>query len=180
MVTCITSFVKKDIYFARVRVSAHRNVMANCVYVEYLRACVIIKQWRRSLCRHTESYWILFSMYDGNQNHQIGDLAKHTWLFFRNAKRNLQEKKYLSTNIISLYKIAVFWVMAPWKFCPTKPYGVITLNTCQSALQPWVSLGLLYNQSPPGVRFLNKIIFLQNGIVSPMPNPHPGGSGSLS
>jgi hypothetical protein len=38
-----------------------------------------------------------------------------------------------------------------------------------------VSLGLLYNQSPPGVSFPNKIILLQDGVISPMPNPHPGG-----
>jgi hypothetical protein len=33
-----------------------------------------------------------------------------------------------------------------------------------------VSFGLLYNQSPPGVRFLNKIIS-KDGVVGSMPNP---------
>jgi hypothetical protein len=41
-----------------------------------------------------------------------------------------------------------------------------TANACQSALQPWVSLGLLYNQSSPGVRFLNKIIFYRMGLLA--------------
>jgi hypothetical protein len=45
--------------------------------------------------------------------------------------------------------------------------GIISINACQSALQPWVSLGLLYNQSPPGVRFLNKIIFYRMGLLAP-------------
>jgi hypothetical protein len=54
------------------------------------------------------------------------------------------------------------------------------MPACQSALQPWVSFGLLYKQSPPGVSFLNKIIFLQDEVVSPIPNPHPGGPGCLS
>jgi hypothetical protein len=54
------------------------------------------------------------------------------------------------------------------------------LPACQSALQPWVSLGLLYNQSPPGGRFLNKIIFNRMRLLAPMPNPHPGGLGCLS
>jgi hypothetical protein len=31
------------------------------------------------------------------------------------------------------------------------------LPACQSLLQPWVSLGLLYNLTPPGGRFLNKL-----------------------
>jgi hypothetical protein len=57
---------------------------------------------------------------------------------------------------------------------------MIKLPACQSALQPRLSLGLLYNQSPPGVRFLNKIIILQDGVVSPMSNPHSGGPGCLS
>jgi hypothetical protein len=35
----------------------------------------------------------------------------------------------------------------------------VDLPACQSALQPWVSLGLLHNQSPSGVRFRTKIIF---------------------
>jgi hypothetical protein len=30
----------------------------------------------------------------------------------------------------------------------------LNVDACQSTLQPWVSLGLLYNQSPRGVRFL--------------------------
>jgi hypothetical protein len=34
-----------------------------------------------------------------------------------------------------------------------------------------VSLGLLYNQSPPGVRFLNKIIFYRMGLLAPCPTP---------
>jgi hypothetical protein len=38
------------------------------------------------------------------------------------------------------------------------------LPACQLALQPLVSLGLLYNKSPPGVRFLNKIIFYRLGL----------------
>jgi hypothetical protein len=43
------------------------------------------------------------------------------------------------------------------------------LPGCQSALQPWVSLGLLYNQSPTGVRFLNTIIFYRMGLLAPCP-----------
>jgi hypothetical protein len=46
------------------------------------------------------------------------------------------------------------------------------MPACQSALQPWVSLGLLYNQSPPGVRFLNKIIFYRTGLLAPCPTPN--------
>jgi hypothetical protein len=34
-----------------------------------------------------------------------------------------------------------------------------------------VSLGLLYNQSPPGVRFLNKIIFYRMGLLAPSQPP---------
>jgi hypothetical protein len=45
------------------------------------------------------------------------------------------------------------------------------IPACQSALQPWVSLGLLYNQSPPRVRFLNKIIFNRMGLLVPCPTP---------
>jgi hypothetical protein len=45
---------------------------------------------------------------------------------------------------------------------------------CQLVLQPWVSLGLLYNPSPTGVMFLNKIICYRMGLY-----PHPGGPGSL-
>jgi hypothetical protein len=45
------------------------------------------------------------------------------------------------------------------------------LPACQLALQPWVSLGLLYNQFPPGVRFLNKIIFYRMGLSAPYPTP---------
>jgi hypothetical protein len=45
------------------------------------------------------------------------------------------------------------------------------LPACQSALQPWVSLGLLYNQSPPGVRFLRKIINDRMGLLAPCPTP---------
>jgi hypothetical protein len=45
------------------------------------------------------------------------------------------------------------------------------LPVCQSALQPWVSLGLLYNWSPPGVRFLNRIIFYRMGLLAPYPTP---------
>jgi hypothetical protein len=41
----------------------------------------------------------------------------------------------------------------------------------QSALQPWASLGLLYNQSPPGVRFLNKIIIYRMGLLVPCQAP---------
>jgi hypothetical protein len=44
------------------------------------------------------------------------------------------------------------------------------IPACQSALQPWVSLGLLYNISPL-VRFLNKIIFYMMGLLAPCPNP---------
>jgi hypothetical protein len=47
-----------------------------------------------------------------------------------------------------------------------KVMKLLIMPACQSALQPWMSLGLLYNQSPPGVRFLNKIIFYR------MPSPH--------
>jgi hypothetical protein len=47
----------------------------------------------------------------------------------------------------------------------------IPCNACQSALQPWVSRYLLYNQSPPGVRFLNKIIFYRMGLLAPYPAP---------
>jgi hypothetical protein len=47
------------------------------------------------------------------------------------------------------------------------------INACQfgaTALgMPWVSLGLLYNQSPPGVGFLNKIIFYRMGFLAPCP-----------
>jgi hypothetical protein len=56
-------------------------------------------------------------------------------------------------------------------------FGIFTFNcakhtyACQSALQPWVSLGLLYNQSPPGVRFLNKITFYRMGLLAPCPTP---------
>jgi hypothetical protein len=46
------------------------------------------------------------------------------------------------------------------------------INACHSTLQPWVSLGLLYNQSPPGVRFLNKIIFYSVGLLVLCPNPN--------
>jgi hypothetical protein len=42
---------------------------------------------------------------------------------------------------------------------------------CKAVLQPWVSLDLLYNQSPPGVRFLNKIIFYKMGLLAPCPTP---------
>jgi hypothetical protein len=45
-----------------------------------------------------------------------------------------------------------------------------TMPACQSALQPWVSLGLLYNQSSL-VRFLNKIIFYRMGLLAPCPIP---------
>jgi hypothetical protein len=45
------------------------------------------------------------------------------------------------------------------------------LPAWQSALQPWVSLCLLYNQSPPGVRFLNKIMFYRMGLLAPCPTP---------
>jgi hypothetical protein len=34
-----------------------------------------------------------------------------------------------------------------------------------------VNLGLLYNQSPPDVRFLNKIIFYRMGLLAPCPTP---------
>jgi hypothetical protein len=48
----------------------------------------------------------------------------------------------------------------------------LSMPACQSALQPWLSLGLLYNQSPPpGVRFLNKIIFYRMGLLAPCPTP---------
>jgi hypothetical protein len=54
------------------------------------------------------------------------------------------------------------------------------VQACQSALQPWVSFGLLYNQSPPGVRFLKKIIFYRMGLLALCATPPPpGGSGSL-
>jgi hypothetical protein len=71
-------------------------------------------------------------------------------------------------------------------------------SACQLALQLCVSLGLLCKQFPPGVRFLNKIIFyrlgrtgglhsshlnfrednfsLQRKYDSPVSNPQPGGS----
>jgi hypothetical protein len=39
-------------------------------------------------------------------------------------------------------------------------------------LQPWASLGLLYNQSPPGVWFLNKIIFYSMRLLAPCPTPN--------
>jgi hypothetical protein len=56
-----------------------------------------------------------------------------------------------------------------------------TTTACQSPLQPWVSLGLLYNQSSPGVRFLNKIIFYRMGLLAPCPTPIVEGQGvSLS
>jgi hypothetical protein len=45
------------------------------------------------------------------------------------------------------------------------------LPACQSALQPWVSLGLLYDQSPPGVWFLNTVIFYRMGLLAPCPTP---------
>jgi hypothetical protein len=45
------------------------------------------------------------------------------------------------------------------------------LPACQSALQPWVNLGLLYNQSPPGVRFVNKIVFYRMGFLALCPTP---------
>jgi hypothetical protein len=44
-------------------------------------------------------------------------------------------------------------------------------NACQLALQPWVSLGLVYNQSPPGVRFLNKMIFYRMMLLATCPTP---------
>jgi hypothetical protein len=44
------------------------------------------------------------------------------------------------------------------------------MPACQSALQPWVSLGLLYNQSPRGIRFLNKIICYRMGLLAPCQN----------
>jgi hypothetical protein len=47
----------------------------------------------------------------------------------------------------------------------------IFMSVCHSVLQPRVSLGLLYNQSPPGVRFLNKIIFYSIGLLAPCPTP---------
>jgi hypothetical protein len=56
------------------------------------------------------------------------------------------------------------------------------MHACQSALQPWVSLGLLFNQSPPGVTFLYKIIFYKIGLLAPCPTPileHQGVSLSL-
>jgi hypothetical protein len=52
------------------------------------------------------------------------------------------------------------------------PFAAPNLPACQSALQPWVSLGL-YNQSPPGVRFLNRIIFYGMGLLPPCPAPIP-------
>jgi hypothetical protein len=48
---------------------------------------------------------------------------------------------------------------------------LVLMPACQSALQPWVSLGPLYNQSLPGVRFLNKIIFYRMGFLAPCPTP---------
>jgi hypothetical protein len=52
-----------------------------------------------------------------------------------------------------------------WTHCLWLTY----LLACQSVLQPCLSLGLLYNQSSPGVRFLNKIIFYRMGtyLLSP-------------
>jgi hypothetical protein len=45
------------------------------------------------------------------------------------------------------------------------------LPVCQSALQAWVSISLLYNQSPPGVRFRSKIVFYRMGLLVPCPYP---------
>jgi hypothetical protein len=53
-------------------------------------------------------------------------------------------------------------------------------DACQSALQPWVGLGLLYNQSPSGVRFLNKILFYRMGLLAPCTTPNSEGPGCLS
>jgi hypothetical protein len=47
----------------------------------------------------------------------------------------------------------------------------ILVPACQSALQPWVSLGLLYNQSPLGAGFLNQIVFYRMGLLAPCPTP---------
>jgi hypothetical protein len=46
-----------------------------------------------------------------------------------------------------------------------------SVYACQSALQPWVSLGLLCDQSPPGVSFLNRIIFYRMELLAPCPAP---------
>jgi hypothetical protein len=43
-----------------------------------------------------------------------------------------------------------------------RPVGATALG------EPWLPL-----QPVPTVRFLNKIIFLKDGVVCPMPNPHP-------
>jgi hypothetical protein len=48
---------------------------------------------------------------------------------------------------------------------------IYCLPACHSALQASVSLGLLYNESPPGVRFLNKNIFYKMGLLAPYPTP---------
>jgi hypothetical protein len=42
---------------------------------------------------------------------------------------------------------------------------MFSLPTCQSAQHLWASLGLLYDQSSPGVRLLNKIIFTGWGCL---------------
>jgi hypothetical protein len=47
----------------------------------------------------------------------------------------------------------------------------LSMPACQSALQPWVSLGLPYNQFPPDVRFLSKIIFYRMGLLASCPTP---------
>jgi hypothetical protein len=58
-----------------------------------------------------------------------------------------------------------------WELNPCHLAHRLSLPACQSVLQPWASLGLLYNQSPPGVRFLNKIIFYRMGLLAPCPTP---------
>jgi hypothetical protein len=58
-----------------------------------------------------------------------------------------------------------------WSYILALWFQNIIMPASQSALQPWVSLGLLYNQSPPGVRFLNKIIFYRVGLLAPCPTP---------
>jgi hypothetical protein len=57
----------------------------------------------------------------------------------------------------------------------------ISSSSSFPALQPWVSLGLLYNQSPLlsipsayprlAVRFLNKITFYRMRLLAPCPTP---------
>jgi hypothetical protein len=53
--------------------------------------------------------------------------------------------------------------------CSSETSVDIHQTACQSALQPSVGIGLLYNQSPPGVMFLNKIVLYSMGLLAPCP-----------